>query len=89
MAPRGRPPAGTTRPFPEVYDHPGTTARLKVLGEVAKELGMTPGQVVLAWLLPSIKAIIGASSRAQLDEALTAGKLELTDDQRTRLDAAH
>lgn len=77
------------RPFPEVYDHPGTTARLQVLKTVAEEIGVTPSQVVLAWLMPKIKPIIGASNLDQLDEALAAGQLELTDDQRSRLNAAH
>ncbi|WP_328992181.1 aldo/keto reductase [Kribbella sp. NBC_01245] len=77
------------RPFPEVYDHPGTTARLRVLKTVADELGVTPGQVVLAWLMPKIKPIIGASNLAQLNEALAAGDTKLTNDQRSRLNAAH
>lgn len=77
------------RPFPEVYDHPGTTARLQVLKTVAEEIGVTPSQVVLAWLMPKIKPIIGASNLDQLDEALAAGQLELTDDQRSRLNATH
>lgn len=77
------------RPFPEVYDHPGTTARLRVLKTVADELRVTPGQVVLAWLMPKIKPIIGASNLDQLNEALAAGEIELTDDQRSRLNAAH
>jgi aryl-alcohol dehydrogenase-like predicted oxidoreductase len=32
---------------------------------------------------------VGASSVAQLDESLTAADLELTTEQRARLDAAH
>jgi aryl-alcohol dehydrogenase-like predicted oxidoreductase len=79
------------RPFPEPYDHPGTTRRLAELAYVAAELGATPGQVVLAWLLggtPSIRPIVGVSSVAQLDEALDAAELTLTDEQRGRLDAA-
>lgn len=39
------------RPLPEAYDHPGTTRRLAVLAEVAKETGATANQVVLAWML--------------------------------------
>lgn len=80
------------RPFPEVYDHPGTTRRLQVLAEIAGELGVMPSQVVLAWLIggtPTVRPIVGVSTTAQLDSALSAARLELTDDQWTRLDAAH
>jgi aryl-alcohol dehydrogenase-like predicted oxidoreductase len=73
------------------YDHCGNTARLEVLREVAGELGATPGQVVLAWLLhkqPRIIPIPGASSVAQLEEILGATELKLDDAVMTRLDAA-
>jgi aryl-alcohol dehydrogenase-like predicted oxidoreductase len=79
------------RPFPEVYEHPGTTRRLAALGEVAGELGVTCNQVVLAWLLggdPAISPIVGVSSSEQIDEALAARNLELSDEQRRRLDEA-
>ncbi|MEI5527886.1 aldo/keto reductase [Streptomyces brasiliscabiei] len=74
------------------YDHPGTPARLKVLGEVARETGATVNQVVLAWQLGGrfpIVPLAGVSSLAQLDENLGALELELTEEQRVRLDAAH
>jgi aryl-alcohol dehydrogenase-like predicted oxidoreductase len=76
--------------LPEQYDHPGTTARRAVLAEVARELGVTPIQVVLAWLVdgdPPIVPIIGVSSVAQLDECLGAADLVLPDELRRRLDA--
>jgi len=79
------------RPFGESYDHPGTTRRLAVLGEVAEELGATRNQIVLAWLTggdPAITPIVGVSSAAQLDEAITGVSIVLTDEQRQRLDAA-
>ena len=76
------------RPLPSAYDHPGTTARLAALADVASEVGAKPGQVVLAWLLArGVRPIIGASSVAQLDEAIDAAAITLTDDQRARLDA--
>jgi aryl-alcohol dehydrogenase-like predicted oxidoreductase len=74
-----------------VYEHAGTARRLAVLGEVAGELGVTRNQVVLAWLLggdPPISPIVGVSTAEQLDEALAARKLRLSDDQRRRLDEA-
>jgi aryl-alcohol dehydrogenase-like predicted oxidoreductase len=78
------------KPLPEHYDHPGTTRRLAVLNEVAAELGVTPNQVVLAWLIggdPPIVPIIGVSSVSQLDECLGGADLVLDDEVRRRLDA--
>lgn len=79
------------RPFPDVYEHPGNARRLAVLGEVAAELGVTRNQVVLAWLLggdPAISPIVGVSTPEQIDEALAARSLRLSDEQRRRLDEA-
>jgi aryl-alcohol dehydrogenase-like predicted oxidoreductase len=73
------------------YGHPGTAARLTALAEVARDTGATVNQVVLAWLIggevPMIP-LVGASSVGQLDESLAAVELELTVEQRARLDAA-
>ena len=73
------------------FDHPGTPIRLAALREVARDAGATVNQVVLAWLIgaevPMIP-LVGASSVAQLEESLAAVDLELTAEQRTRLDAA-
>ncbi|MFF9771972.1 aldo/keto reductase [Streptomyces sp. NPDC053086] len=80
------------KPLPPDYDHAGTPARLAVLREVVRETGATANQVVLAWQLGSGLPVIplaGASSVAQLDENLAAVDLELTEEQRARLDAAH
>jgi aryl-alcohol dehydrogenase-like predicted oxidoreductase len=73
------------------YDHPGTPVRLAALREVARDAGATVNQVVLAWLTGAqvpIIPLVGASSVAQLNESLAAVDLELTAEQRTRLDAA-
>lgn len=79
------------KPLGVEFDHPGTPARLAVLREVADDAGATVNQVVLAWLIggevPAIP-LVGASSVAQLDESLAAVDLELTAEQRARLDAA-
>lgn len=73
------------------YDLPSTPARLAALGAVAAETGATVNQVVLAWLLgsevPTIP-LVGFSSVAQLDESLAAVDLELSPEQRARLDDA-
>jgi aryl-alcohol dehydrogenase-like predicted oxidoreductase len=73
------------------YDHPTNRARLAVLGEVAAELGATPSQVVLAWIMqgrPPMIPVIGASSVAQLDELLGAADLRLDGEVLDRLDNA-
>ncbi|MER6152104.1 aldo/keto reductase [Streptomyces hirsutus] len=78
--------------LPGDYDHPGTPARLKVLHEVAQETGASASQVVLAWQLGHelpILPLAGVSSVAQLEENLAAVDLELSPEQRARLDAAH
>ncbi|ROP41250.1 aldo/keto reductase [Saccharothrix texasensis] len=77
------------KPLGEAYDHPGTTRRLKVLHEVAAELGATVNQVVLAWLMrQDIIPLVGATSVAQIDESLGALEIKLDDVQADRLDSA-
>jgi aryl-alcohol dehydrogenase-like predicted oxidoreductase len=79
------------RPLGAEFDHPGTAARLAVLRSVAAEVGASANQVVLAWLLGGeipVVPLVGASSVAQLDESLAAVDLELSAEQRARLDAA-
>ncbi|MFI6805158.1 aldo/keto reductase [Streptomyces luteogriseus] len=83
-----------TRPerLPAGYDHPGTPARLAALREVARETGATVNQVVLSWQIGGelpVVPLAGVSSVAQLEENLAAVDLELTPEQRARLDAAH
>ncbi|MDQ0893795.1 aldo/keto reductase [Agromyces ramosus] len=71
-------------------DHPTTHARIRLLHEVARDLGATPNQVALAWLLGAevpVIPVIGASSLAQLEETLGAAELDLDPEVRARLDA--
>jgi aryl-alcohol dehydrogenase-like predicted oxidoreductase len=80
------------KPLGPEFDHSGTHVRLAALKEIAGQTGATPNQVVLAWLIggeiPMIP-LVGASSVAQLDESLAAVDLELTTEQRARLDGAY
>ncbi|MGW0228109.1 aldo/keto reductase [Actinopolymorpha singaporensis] len=79
------------RPIPLPYAHPGSAGRLAALEDVATELGATPNQVVLAWMLagtPSILPLFSASSVVQLEESLGALELKLSEEQRARLDQA-
>ena len=75
------------RPFPDAYEHPGTTARLEALGRVAGRHGAAPSQVVLAWMSRRAKPIVGVSSLEQLDSALGSVDLDLTEDDLAELDA--
>ncbi|MEU1778460.1 MULTISPECIES: aldo/keto reductase [Streptomyces] len=57
---------------------------------IAAELGATPGQVALAWLLhrsPVVIPIPGTSSPTHLKENVAASDLVFSDDQLARLDA--
>ena len=64
------------RPFPEAYDHPGTTARLAELTARAAELGVPRSRLVLAWMLErGWCPIVGVSSLEQLESALAATSL--------------
>ncbi|WP_437547446.1 aldo/keto reductase family oxidoreductase [Sorangium sp. So ce367] len=59
------------------------------LSDVARQLGATPMQVALAWLLrrsPNILLIPGTSSVSHLRENLAAADLELSDDAMRALD---
>jgi pyridoxine 4-dehydrogenase len=60
------------------------------LSDVAADLGATPMQVALAWLLqraPNLLLIPGTSSVAHLEENLAAGGLTLPEAAVSRLDA--
>ena len=66
-----------------------TPLQSTALSEVATELGATPMQVALAWLLhraPNILLIPGTSSVAHLRENLAAAELTLSSDAVARLD---
>ncbi|WP_101790957.1 aldo/keto reductase [Nonomuraea indica] len=80
------------KPLGVAFDHAGTPRRLAALREVAQETGATVNQVVLAWLMGGeiqVIPLVGASSVEQLEESLAAVDLELTAEQRAKLDAAY
>ena len=67
-----------------------TPLQSKALSDVAADLGATPMQVALAWLLRRARNILlipGTSSRAHLRENLAAASLQLSDEAVARLDA--
>ncbi len=60
--------------------------------EIAKQRGVPPAQVALAWLLaqPGVTApIVGASKMPHLEEAVAALAIRLTDEERARLESAY
>jgi len=78
-------PLGSAFPgLPKVTEHPAVV-------DLADELGATPAQVGLAWLLhhaPTILLIPGTSSLEHLEENIAARSLPLTEEQVAALDAA-
>ncbi|MFC9559459.1 aldo/keto reductase [Agromyces sp. NPDC056965] len=80
----------TDKPLWGGVNHPTTVARIQLLHEVARDIGATPNQVALAWLLGREVPVIpvaGPSTVAQLEEVLGAAELDLDPEVRERLDA--
>jgi len=81
----------TDRNFDEQYIGPDTEHRIVALNAVAAEIGATPNQVILAWMLqsdPPVLPLIAASNQAQLRENLDALNVILSPEQMERLDIA-
>jgi aryl-alcohol dehydrogenase-like predicted oxidoreductase len=78
------------RPVPEQYLGADADRRLAALRAVAAEAGVTPLQVVFAWLANQrdMLPLVAGSSAAQLTANLDAVELVLTPQQMAALDAA-
>ncbi len=79
------------KPMWPAMRHASNRDRVRMLHDVGAELGATPNQVALAWLLGGdvpVIPVIGPSTVAQLEELLAAADLVLDADVRARLDAA-
>jgi aryl-alcohol dehydrogenase-like predicted oxidoreductase len=79
------------RAFQEQYLGPDTEARLATLRAVARELGATLNQVVLAWMVqgdPPVIPLVAASTAEQMQENLGALQVELSVEQMARLNSA-
>jgi aryl-alcohol dehydrogenase-like predicted oxidoreductase len=75
--------------FPTRFFHPNHAAILAELLAVAKDLGCSPAQVAVRWVLeqPCVaSAIIGARRADQLDDTLAAAGWQLPEAARKRLD---
>lgn len=79
------------RPIPSPYLGRDTDERLKVLQEIAQELGSSPNAVVLAWMLhrqPPMIPVFSAGTPQHLKENLKALDLHLSVEQMTKLNQA-
>lgn len=79
------------RPVPDQYLGPDADARLAVLRAVAAAHGVTPNQVILAWLTqqqPAIIPVMAASTDDQMAENLAALEIRLTDAEIEQLTTA-
>jgi len=73
------------------YQSPENEIRLTALREVADELGATPIQVVLAWLIqskPEVIPLLGVENQEQLNDNLVALDITLSEDQIFKLSTA-
>jgi aryl-alcohol dehydrogenase-like predicted oxidoreductase len=74
---------------PPIYDHEKLYDTIEVLVAIAEARDASPAQIALAWLLgrPGVTSlVIGARNEEQLAANLAAADIELSDDERTRLD---
>ncbi|WP_341676295.1 aldo/keto reductase [Niveibacterium sp. SC-1] len=75
-----------------LFDTPDSQRRLATLSHMARTLGVTGNQLVLAWLLhgraPRVIPVIAASRMTQLEENLGALSIHLDAAQMAELDAA-
>jgi aryl-alcohol dehydrogenase-like predicted oxidoreductase len=72
------------RSIPEQYRGADTEARMSRLKNLARDLGKTENQVVLAWLMqgkPAAIPLAAGSTVEQLRENLAAGEIKLTPDR--------
>ncbi len=91
------PSEGTTRAETDqyavdLYDSPGDLEVIEAVRHVAKDAGVTPGEVALAWLLskPAVAApIIGATKLEYLDSAVRALDVKLSAEQVAAVEAPY
>jgi aryl-alcohol dehydrogenase-like predicted oxidoreductase len=79
------------RPLPAQFAGADSDERIATLKSVAKELGVSPNQVIIAWMRqskPSVTPLIAGSKTEQLRENIDALNVVLSDDQMDRLNTA-
>ena len=75
-----------------LYDQDSDWDVVEAVGAVAKERGVSPAQIALAWLLsrPAVAApIVGATKLAHLEDAIVSVDVELTAEEIARLEAPY
>jgi aryl-alcohol dehydrogenase-like predicted oxidoreductase len=74
------------------YEGPDSEARLRALAGAARELGVRPNQLVLAWLIgqrsPSVIPLVGPRTPEQLEQSLGALRIELSPESLKQLNVA-
>ena len=73
----------------DLYDSPSDQNVIEAGRKVAKDLGVAPSEVALAWLLqkPGVAApIVGATKIEHLESAVRALDVKLSDDQVSALE---
>jgi aryl-alcohol dehydrogenase-like predicted oxidoreductase len=76
----------------KLYDQPGDQEVIDTVRRVAKERGVPPAQVALAWMLSKLAVaapIIGATKLQHLDDAIAALDVELTVEEIKQLEAPY
>jgi aryl-alcohol dehydrogenase-like predicted oxidoreductase len=79
------------RQLSEQYLGMDSDVRMKALKDIAAEVGVTPNQIILAWMLhsdPVVLPLIAASTREQMQENLDVLDVQLTQEQMKRLNDA-
>jgi aryl-alcohol dehydrogenase (NADP+) len=77
---------------PRLYYTPADEQVVEVVGEIAKERGLSNMQIALAWVLrhKAVTApIVGASKLGHIDDAVSALDVKLSDDEVKRLEAPY
>jgi aryl-alcohol dehydrogenase-like predicted oxidoreductase len=77
------------RPLSAEYQHEGNQRRQTALTAVARERGLRPGQVALAWLTnsqPQLTPIVGVSTVEQVEQAWSGVTAKLSEDDMATLD---
>jgi 1-deoxyxylulose-5-phosphate synthase len=76
----------------DFYYQTGGAAVIGAVAEVARERGVPPAQVALAWLLGQravTAPVIGVTRASQLDDAVAAARLDLSPEEIERLEAPY
>jgi aryl-alcohol dehydrogenase-like predicted oxidoreductase len=85
-------PAKRNQPIMDAYGDLDTSARFAAVAELAADLGATPNQVALAWLLhqtrPTPVSLVGPRTLPQLEESLRALDVTLSAEHLSFLDSA-